>query len=200
MPIISFADIWKNTTIWEHACYGIGEWTGPLVHLILLSVMWVDRSVDKGLNIGLEICLHSFLFSPIKVGRELNNCLLAWTSNIIEWMFPLWVRFWVQYLLLLQYEILEKLVTYIGKTRPLSMLFHLERIYSRLRGYTQSPDLYSFQLSLQWWQDSFMPCCHDDYFWFQTGIIDCVAWLGIEKVSVQLKFLKSTCWVKSLGK
>ena len=40
-------------------------------------------------------------------------CLLTWTSNIIEWMFPVWIRFWVQYSLLFQYEILEKLVTSI---------------------------------------------------------------------------------------
>ena len=32
---------------------------------------------------------------------------------IIEWIFPLWVRFLVQYSLLLQYKILDKLVTYI---------------------------------------------------------------------------------------
>ena len=31
----------------------------------------------------------------------------------MEWMFPLWLRFWGQYSLLLQCEILEKLVTYI---------------------------------------------------------------------------------------
>ena len=31
----------------------------------------------------------------------------------MEWMFPLWVRFWGQYSLLFQYEILEKLVTCI---------------------------------------------------------------------------------------
>ena len=30
------------------------------------------------------------------------------TSNIIEWMLSLWVRFWVQYSLLLQYGMLEK--------------------------------------------------------------------------------------------
>ena len=33
----------------------------------------------------------------------------------MEWMFPLWVRFWDQCSLLLQYEILEELVTFLMK-------------------------------------------------------------------------------------
>ena len=38
----------------------------------------------------------------------------------MEWMFPLWDRFWGQYSLLLQFKILEKLVTYIpGYTRQI---------------------------------------------------------------------------------
>ena len=40
-------------------------------------------------------------------------CHPTWTSNTTEWMFPLWACFWGQYSLLIQYEILEKLVTLI---------------------------------------------------------------------------------------
>ena len=42
-----------------------------------------------------------------------RSAFKTWTSNIIEWMLSLWVRFWVQYSLLLQYGILEKPVTHI---------------------------------------------------------------------------------------
>ena len=44
-------------------------------------------------------------------------------DSVIEWMFPLWVRFWVQYSLLLQYRILEKLVTYIPKQQHIHPAF-----------------------------------------------------------------------------
>ena len=69
-------------------------------------------------------CLQ--LFTCVRRMRELCSILLEenkskvwvlwhllWKSNIIERMFPLWVGCWGQYSLLLQYWILEKLVTYL---------------------------------------------------------------------------------------
>ena len=47
------------------------------------------------------------------IGECWHSAFKTRTSNFIEWMFSLWVCFWVQYSLLLKYEILEKLVTYV---------------------------------------------------------------------------------------
>ena len=55
-----------------------------------------------------ELCSISLVENKMKVWALWH---LTWTSYIIERMFPLWVRFWRQYSLLLQYWILEKLVT-----------------------------------------------------------------------------------------
>ena len=56
-------------------------------------------------------------------------------SNIIEWMFPLWVQFWDQYSLLLQYEILEKRVTYIaaGASARESQIMTVNQIISLIQ-------------------------------------------------------------------
>ena len=62
-----------------------------------------------------------------------RSAFKTWTSNIIEWMLSLWVYFLVQYSLLLQYGILEKLVTFITEqtlrltfrgSRQIGFLYH----------------------------------------------------------------------------
>ena len=63
--------------------------------------------LDKVRYLDLEYYLIPVLFSQIK------KLMIEIELNIMEWMLPLWVRFWDQYSLLLQYEILEELVTFI---------------------------------------------------------------------------------------
>ena len=62
---------------------------------------------------GESVISLSSLSCTERKGEFWRSAFKTLTSNITEWMLSLWVRFWVQYSLLLQYGILEKLVTLI---------------------------------------------------------------------------------------
>ena len=85
----------------QYLCNGTDGWTGPLAGLVLFSIkLWIRVSTLAWNSVFTQ-------------RRKFLNALLINISNIVELMFPLWVRFWDQYSLLLQYGILEKLVTSI---------------------------------------------------------------------------------------
>ena len=67
--------------------------------------------------------LSSLSYTEMK-GEFWCSAFKTWTSNFIEWMLSLWVRFRVQYSLLLHYEILEKLVTLISVWLKLQISFY----------------------------------------------------------------------------
>ena len=82
---------------WKLKTESMGNWTGPLARLILLSV----RYVDKGLNLNLEIGVHTLLrgqislfqlsverwnivfFNRWKVNSSISNC---------QWLYRMWMR------------------------------------------------------------------------------------------------------------
>ena len=69
--------------------------------IIFVNCMWIIYLS--------KICLSFSVWMLLYVTDVCCN----WTGpHIMEVMFPLWSYFWGQYSLLLQYEILEKLVTY----------------------------------------------------------------------------------------
>ena len=111
-------------------------WTWPLACLIsVLHYVWIRISTTVWNSFYWLNYWHNlwkvFFFKVMASGglyfyylhqqfTVLNNNLLKkfWELcqpsqkyNIMEWMFPLWVSLWDQYSLLLQYGILEKLVT-----------------------------------------------------------------------------------------
>ena len=93
----------KNLT--GNLCNGMDDWTGPLACLSFSSVMLVEKVRLQTGNTAFQ-----FSFSQWKLGGKELKCFILmfkhqWNS-IIEWMLPFWVHFWVQYSLLLQYEIL----------------------------------------------------------------------------------------------
>ena len=80
----------------------VNYWAGPLACLSLPSIKsWIrsDTPIWK-------LALVQSCSLRIKRSRQ---------RDILEWMFPLWTCYWGQFSLLLQYEILEKLMTYIRK-------------------------------------------------------------------------------------
>ena len=91
-------------------------------------------------------------------GKFCALCFSIWTSYIIEWLFQLWVCFWVQYSLLLQYEILEKLVTFMSHSRSEQTWIKLAlyaSIFSATVGSRYCSSGQEFQLS-SWAVESFL--------------------------------------------
>ena len=76
------------------------EWMFPL---------WIrfEANTSFGGNWGESVRFLSILSCTERKGEFWCSAFKTWTSNIVEWMLSLWVRFWVQYSPLLQYEILS---------------------------------------------------------------------------------------------
>ena len=109
----SFKSLNRTSMCIVNICNGfdLDRSTGPLACLILSSIRLVEKVRYPNLELGL------YLAGVARKGNDKfkHSAFKTWTSNIVEWMFPLCVPFRVQYSLLLQHEILKKLVTYIDR-------------------------------------------------------------------------------------
>ena len=97
-------------------------------------------------------------------------------------MLLLWVHFWVQYSLLLQYETLEKVVTSILKP-----ILHITK-YQVVKNLSFSR--YLDPLKIVTWRQSDMMMA-----WDETSVIHCISPLAIKYSKLSSSFvLKSSGW------